>query len=93
VVASRLNSKEQQWGMIVLIAPRVQVSPMRVRIPDLALVDDLDETGPPVLAVEIVSPEDTFSEFARRCSEFLQAGVRAVWLIDPDAWATYARIG
>jgi Putative restriction endonuclease len=53
VVASRLNSKEQQWGMIVLIAPRVQVSPTRVRIPDLALADDLDETSPPVLAIEI----------------------------------------
>jgi hypothetical protein len=85
VVASRLNSKEQQWGMILLIAPRVQVSLTRVRIPDLALVDDLDETRPPVLAIEIVSPEDKFSEIARRCSEFLRAGVRAVWLIDPDS--------
>jgi Uma2 family endonuclease len=85
VVASWLNSKEQQWVMIVLIAPRVQVSPTRVRIPDLALVDVLDETRPPVLAIENVSPEDAFSETARRCSEFLQAGVRAVWLIDPDS--------
>jgi Uma2 family endonuclease len=85
VIASRLNSKEQEWGMIVLIAPRVQVSPTRVRIPDLALADDLDETSPPVLAIEIVSSEDTSSEIARRCSAFLQAGVRAVWLIDPDS--------
>jgi Uma2 family endonuclease len=85
VVTSRLVSKEQQWGLIALMAPRVRVAPTRVRIPDLALVDDLDETRSPVLVIEIVSPEDTFSEIARRCSEFLQAGVRAVWLIDPDS--------
>jgi hypothetical protein len=39
VVTSRLVSKEQQWGLIALMAPRVRVAPTRVRIPDLALVD------------------------------------------------------
>jgi Uma2 family endonuclease len=81
---SNLN-EAQQWGLIGLISPRVRVSPTRVRVADVALVANLDETRPPVLAIEIVSPEDTFSEIARRCSEFLQAGVRAVWLIDPDS--------
>jgi Uma2 family endonuclease len=85
LVGSMLSNEAQQWGLIVLISPRVRVSPMRVRIADVALVANLDETRPPVLAIEIVSPEDTFSEIARRCSEFLQAGVRAVWLIDPDS--------
>jgi Uma2 family endonuclease len=80
---SNLN-EAQQWGLIVLISPRAAVSPTRVRIADVALVANLDETRPPVLAIEIVSQEDTFSEIARRCSEFLQAGVRAVWVIDPD---------
>jgi Uma2 family endonuclease len=84
VVLSKLHNKEQEWGIIGLIAPRVQVAPTRVRIPDLALVNSLDETKPPVLAIEIVSPEDTFSEMFHRCSDFLHAGVRAVWIIDPD---------
>jgi Uma2 family endonuclease len=83
-ILANLN-EAQQWGLIVLISPRVRVAPTRVRIPDLALVANLDETRPPVLAIEIVSPEDTFGELAHRCSEYLQAGVRAAWLIDPDA--------
>ncbi|HET6575443.1 MAG TPA: Uma2 family endonuclease [Fimbriiglobus sp.] len=47
--------------------------------PDTAFFD-----GPPVLAVEILSPNDTQREITAKVRDYLSAGVRAIWVIDPD---------
>ena len=39
--------------------------------------------GPPVLAVEILSPSDTHEEIVEKIGEYLEAGT-VVWLVDPD---------
>lgn len=39
--------------------------------------------GVPVLAVEILSPEDTVEETHEKIDEYLTAGVPLVWIIDP----------
>ncbi|QDU38332.1 hypothetical protein Mal4_26590 [Maioricimonas rarisocia] len=48
---------------------------------------DSDETmlidGPPVLAVEILSPSDRQDEIASKVDEYLAAGVSLVWIVDP----------
>jgi Uma2 family endonuclease len=38
---------------------------------------------PPDLAVEVVSPNDLYSEVEAKVGEYLGAGVRLVWVIDP----------
>ena len=38
----------------------------------------------PDLAVEVVSPNDLQSEMDRKVQEYLQAGVRRVWVVNPD---------
>jgi Uma2 family endonuclease len=45
---------------------------------DTTLID-----GPPVLAVEILSPTDTQEEIHEKIDEYLAAGVALVWVIDP----------
>jgi Uma2 family endonuclease len=40
-------------------------------------------TKPPLLCVEILSPEDTVSKTNQRIREYLDFGVPVVWLIDP----------
>ncbi len=40
--------------------------------------------GPPDLAVEVTSPNDRRSAIAMKIEEYLRAGVRMVWLIDPN---------
>jgi Uma2 family endonuclease len=46
-----------------------------------------DETtlidGPPILAVEILSPNDTQEEIDEKIDDYLQAGVPLVWIINP----------
>jgi Uma2 family endonuclease len=38
----------------------------------------------PDLAVEIVSPNDLFVEVRRKASEYMRAGVRLTWIVNPD---------
>jgi Uma2 family endonuclease len=41
-------------------------------------------TGAPDLAVEVVSPSDSFSEVAGKALDWLAAGARAVVVVDPQ---------
>jgi Uma2 family endonuclease len=45
---------------------------------DTSLID-----GPPVLAVEILSPTTTQEEIDEKVDQYLAAGVPLVWLVDP----------
>jgi Uma2 family endonuclease len=45
---------------------------------DTSLID-----GVPVLAVEILSPNDTQEEVHEKVTEYLRAGVPLVWIVDP----------
>ena len=40
--------------------------------------------GPPVLAVEILSPSDVHESVIEKLREYLDAGVAVVWIVDPD---------
>ncbi len=40
---------------------------------------------PPVLAVEVVSPNDRTNRTLRRVTELLKMGVKQVWVVDPQA--------
>src|SRR5262249_28848704 len=67
--------------------------PGKVRKPDVSVVlrdrlpaEQLEEgylTLPPDLAVEAVSPNDTAYRVEQKVQEYLEAGVRLVWVIYP----------
>jgi Uma2 family endonuclease len=40
--------------------------------------------GPPVLAVEILSPSTTHEEMTAKVRDYLDCGVRLVWVVNPD---------
>ncbi|MEA5517993.1 Uma2 family endonuclease [Limnoraphis robusta] len=40
---------------------------------------------PPELAIEIISPEQTFGEMSEKAIDYLNAGVSRVWVVDPKA--------
>jgi Uma2 family endonuclease len=48
-----------------------------------ALDTDSYFPGPPDLAVEVISPNDRYSEVQQKTEEWLRAGVRAVIVVDP----------
>ena len=48
--------------------------------PDKAAIVD----GPPVLAVEIMSPSDKHDDITDKVELYLASGVSVVWVVDPD---------
>ncbi len=79
---------EQEWKVQTATEWRTQVSPSRVRIPDLVLVRTGAQpdvlTEPPLLIVEILSPDDSYSDTQQRAQDYLTMGVPAIWIIDPQ---------
>lgn len=57
-------------------------------IPNERLPDDWEEEGacsvPPELAIEIISPGQTFGQIARRVEDYLNAEVLRVWIVDSE---------
>ena len=72
---------------------KIASDPDTVRAPDLAFVrrERIPEEGipknfwplAPDLVVEVVSPGDTYSEVDEKVDDWLAAGVRAVWVLNP----------
>src|SRR5579863_1976622 len=87
LLAAWFGQHERQWGVQVVTEQRVQVSPTRVRIPDVALLPLGAQpdviTAPPALVIEILSPEDTYSDTQERAQDYRAMGVETVWIIDP----------
>jgi Uma2 family endonuclease len=69
------------------MSQRVQVSPERIRIPDLVVLRPGTQqevlTEPPLLVIEILSPDDTYSDLEERCRDYQSMGVDTIWIIDP----------
>src|ERR1700678_2749983 len=65
-----LGSQENTWSVKVATEQRLKVSALRVRIPDVMLVPRGPQpeiiVEPPVLVVEILSPDDTYTEIQSR---------------------------
>ena len=74
--------------MIGLIEQRILVAPERVRICDVCLLDrsaarERVLRTPPLLCVEILSPEDRLSRVQVVLTDYLNMGVQNIWLLDP----------
>ncbi|HEY2857427.1 MAG TPA: Uma2 family endonuclease [Terracidiphilus sp.] len=87
LLAAWFNQHENEWGVQVVTEQRVRVSPNRVRIPDVALLPAGPQpdviSDPPALVIEILSPEDSYSDTQERASDYRAMGVQTVWIIDP----------
>jgi Uma2 family endonuclease len=72
---------------------KISQDPDTVLAPDAAFVsqNSIDEqgipkgywVGAPDLAVEIISPNDTYTEVAEKADQWLSAGCKMVWVINP----------
>ena len=78
--------------LLVLPEQRMRVSPYRVRVPDVSVVEELEAvtTKAPLLCVEIFSPDDRWRSMTPKISDYQEMGVPCVWVVDP--WARRAWI-
>jgi Uma2 family endonuclease len=77
----------RQTGLLPITEVRMQVKPTKFRIPDVVVTRGKPKeqilTEPPLLCIEILSPEDRVSRTNLRIQEYLDFGVPVVWLVDP----------
>jgi Uma2 family endonuclease len=79
---------EAAWRVQGATEWRTLVSGTRIRIPDLVLVPSGPQADvladPPILVVEILSPDDTYTDTENRARDYQQMGVQTIWIIDPQ---------
>lgn len=74
-------------GVVLEEAPGTVVGPDVAYCTDATTYDEVEpkwvET-PPVLTVEVLSPNDKMSTVNEKIADYLRAGVKVVWLADPE---------
>ena len=95
-LGARLDEHVTRLGLGTVLVEAGYVlerGPDTVRGPDVSFVsaarlppDRIPEqfiSGPPDLAVEILSPGDRWAEIEEKVADYLAGGARRVWLVDP----------
>ncbi|SEF95635.1 Endonuclease, Uma2 family (restriction endonuclease fold) [Bryocella elongata] len=83
------GTHQKDWGVKVLPELRTQTNEARYRVPDLLIIptgiprEQIIRT-PPLLCIEILSPEDRWSRLERKIQDFFTMGVPVVWVFDPE---------
>ena len=90
-----LGAREAELGIFVIHEQRLQVTATRYRVPDLCVVvgsepDKQVFDEPPLVCVEILSPEDRISRMQERIDDYLAFGVSYCWVIDPKTGRSWA---
>ncbi len=89
-----LYFRKNRIGEALLSENLYALSPSTRRSPDLAVIlgDRREELRDakviaiiPDIAVEVLSPSETTRMIVRKLEQYFRAGVKEVWLIDPDA--------
>lgn len=87
-----LNGKA--WGTDPVVEQRIRVTPDHVRVCDVAVLraDAPREpvtVTPPLICIEVLSPEDRLPRVKIVLADYLAMGVQNIWLIDPVRRAAY----
>jgi Uma2 family endonuclease len=87
LLAAWFFSHEKEWGITGSTEQRVRVSDNRVRVPDLVVLSAGPQpdvlVNPPLLVIEILSPDDSYSDTQERAQDYREMGVETVWIVDP----------
>lgn len=81
--------KRGEWGVDVFPELRTQVAARNFRFPDLLVVRtgeafDRYVERPPLIVVEVLSPEDSIRALQVKFAQYLQFGVENIWIINPE---------
>jgi Uma2 family endonuclease len=87
LLAAWFVNHEKEWATASSTEQRVRVSASRVRVPDLVVLVAGAQpevvTQPPLLVVEILSPDDSYSDTQERAQDYRAMGVETIWIVDP----------
>ena len=88
-LAAYIFHRRKAWGVNVYTGQRARVRPGKYKLPDVCIVRGPRPTTPifeqpPLVAIEILSPEDRPLRVDQTIAEWLEFGVGFVWVVDPE---------
>jgi Uma2 family endonuclease len=87
-IVSFFWARRKQWNIQPVTEQRIRVSEDKVRIADVALLradaprEKVTQT-PPLICIEILSPEDRIARAKLVLADYFAMGVPNIWLINP----------
>ena len=88
-LAAYIFRRRKAWGVNVYTEQRARVRAGKYKLPDVCIVEGPRPKTPifehpPLVAIEILSPEDRPLRVDQTIAEWLEFGVGYVWVIDPE---------
>jgi Uma2 family endonuclease len=88
ILAAWFREHRKVWNIRCAVETRTQVTSERVRLPDFVVVSDAVYVSgalsePPLIAIEVLSPTDSYADLRARAEDLTRMGVRNIWLLDP----------
>ena len=90
ILGSWFRSHRSEWGIGASVETRIQVEQRRVRLPDVVVVRKEDEQRggalmkAPLIAIEVLSPDDSYADLCGRAADLRAMGTENVWLFNPE---------
>jgi Uma2 family endonuclease len=86
--------KRDEWRVEVFPELRTQIAATNFRVPDVCVVragERFDHilAHPPLIAIEILSPEDRLRRMEEKAAQYHHFGVEHIWVIDPESRKAY----
>lgn len=89
LIAGYLSGREREWQIHAVVEVRLKIRARKYRVPDVMVLAAaasypavIDE--PPILCIEIVSPNDKLPDWVLRAGDYLDVGVPVTWILDPE---------
>jgi Uma2 family endonuclease len=88
-IGSRLRALRRSHNVFTGAEVRVRMAEDLYRIPDISMWTGPEPPpalpdSPPLLVVEISSPDDRFHEVLKKCEEYRVWGVPHIWVVEPE---------
>jgi Uma2 family endonuclease len=90
MLALYVGNRRKRWGIRIYTELRTKVQERWYPIPDFCIYpaagfDGQIPTVPPLLWVEILSPQDRIATVRRKAQDLVAQGVPRVWIVDPKS--------
>ena len=94
LLVTLFNNHRDDWGVYALPEQRVQTQKTHFRVPDVTTLREGTPresilTRPPLLVIEVQSPDIPLRKTAEKSTKYLSFGIEHVWVVDPYARVAY----
>jgi len=94
ILTTLFNNHRTDWGVYALPEQRVQTQKTHFRVPDITILRQGTKregilTRPPLLVIEVQSPDIPLRKTDLKAMEYRQFGIEHVWVVDPYARVAY----